>query len=182
MATILTGRLAMIPHTDVGILTQAARHTLDRVKPSPCCRWWEPNWNPWVRLHPDNASAPSRTYSLYSRYRYSSYRTDDSLLNPPQSANPNFFANAHGAKDWCWVCGRTTRPGLSVPEHGAAGLINDATGGVDIVVVWDRDSNIALPCPRGGRPVTDFRHRQGRVHGPWACETARPEPCETWKE
>ena len=31
---------------------------------------------------------------------------------------------------------------------------------------WDRDSNIALPCPRGGRPVTDFRHRQGRVPGP----------------
>ena len=70
----------MIPHTDVGILTQAARHTLDRVKPSPCCRWWEPNWNPWVRLHPDNASAPSRTYSLYSRYHYRSCHTDDSLV------------------------------------------------------------------------------------------------------
>ena len=72
----------MIPHTDVGILTQAARH----------------------------------------------------------------------AKDRCWVCGRTARPGLSVPEHGAAGLINDATGGVDIVVVWDRDSNIALPvCEVAGQ-------------------------------
>jgi hypothetical protein len=35
---------------------------------------------------------------------------------------------------------------------GAAGVINDATGGVDIVVVWDRDSNIALPvCEVAGQ-------------------------------
>ena len=36
-------------------------------------------------------------------------------------------------------------PFQSMGRLGAAGVINDATGGVDIVVVWDRDSNIALP-------------------------------------
>ena len=109
-AIILAGGLAMIPHTDVGILTQAARH----------------------------------------------------------------------AKDRCWVCGRTARPGLSVPEHGAAwaaGVINNATGGVDIVVVWE-DSNIALPvCEVAGQSLTfDIGKGECLAPGP-----ARPEPCETWK-
>jgi len=31
---------------------------------------------------------------------------------------------------------------------GRQAVINDAIGGVDIVVVWDRDSNIALPFAR----------------------------------
>ncbi len=115
----------------------------------------ETNWSTWVRLHPDTRVIESGTYNLnrYTRYPYGNYRTNDAFLifglNPPQSANPNFFATAFGAKDM--VLGvRLDGEARAYPfqNMGRQAVINDALGGVDIVVVWDRDSNIALPFAR----------------------------------
>ena len=61
---------------------------------------------------------------------------------------------------------------------GRQAVINDAIGGGDIVVVWDRDSNIALPFARevAGQSLTcDIDKGECTAPGP-----ARPEP-ETWK-
>ena len=115
----------------------------------------ETNWNTWVRLHPDTRVVAGGTYSLdrYTRYPYGNYRTDDFFLlfglNPRQSDNPNSFATAHGAKDM--VLGvRLDGEARAYPfdDMGRQAVINDDLGGVDIVVVWDRDSNIALPFAR----------------------------------
>ena len=132
----------------------------------------ETNWNTWVRLHPDTRVVAGGTYSVdrYSRYPYGNYRTDDFFLlfglNPRQSANPNPFATTHGAKDM--VLGvRLDGEARAYPfdNMGRQAVINDDLGGVDIVVVWDRDSNIALPFARAvdGQSLTfDLEE-----HGAW---------------
>ena len=115
----------------------------------------ETTWSTWVRLHPGTRVIARGTYSLnqYTRYPYGGYRTDNTYLifglNPPQSSNPNSFATAHGAKDM--VLGvRLAGESKAYPfqNMGNQAVINDDLGGVDIVVVWDRDSNIALPFAR----------------------------------
>ena len=115
----------------------------------------ETNWSTWVRLHPDTRVIASGTYSLnqYSRYPYGNYRTNDAFLifglNPRQSVNPNFYASNFGAKDM--VLGvRLAGDARAYPfqNMGEQAAINDALGGVDIVVVWDRDSNVVVPFAR----------------------------------
>lgn len=115
----------------------------------------ETNWSTWVRQHPDTGVIAGGTYGRdrYTSYPYGSYRTNDDFLlfglNPTQGANPNPFATAYGAKDM--VLGvRLEGEARAYPfdDMEPQAVINDVLGGVDIVVVWDRNSNIALPFAR----------------------------------
>ena len=115
----------------------------------------ETNWSTWQRLYPDTRVIASGTYNVsqYTRYPYGNYRTNNDFLifglNPPLTTNPSFFATARGSKDM--VLGvRMAGESRAYPfdAMGAQAVINDELGGVDIVVAWDRDSNIALPFAR----------------------------------
>ena len=112
----------------------------------------ETTWATWKRLHPDTEviANGTKSSSQYTRYPYGDYRINNSYLlfalNPPLSDNPNAYANIFGAKDGML--------GVRLDGHARAYLfdemgdqaaINDQVGGVDIVVLWDRASSLAIP-------------------------------------
>ena len=115
----------------------------------------ETNWSTWKRLYPDTRIVADGTYNVsqYTRYPYGDYRSNNAFLifrlTPPLERNPNFFSTSFGSKDM--VLGvRMDGEAKAYPfdAMGQQAVINDEVGGVDIVVVWDRDSNIAIPFAR----------------------------------
>ena len=107
----------------------------------------------WKRLHPDTEviALGSGTFdeSLYAKYPYGSYRTDNRLrssLDPVMNRNSNPFAGDHGWKELTLGVRLNGEPKAYVFEDlGERIAINDHLGGEDILVVWDRDSQLALP-------------------------------------
>jgi hypothetical protein len=115
----------------------------------------ETRWSTWKRLHPDTQVVAYGTYapSQYTRYPYGAYRTDNAYLifgiSPILEKNPNPVANHFGAKDR--VLGlRFNGQAKAYPfdQMGKHQIINDQVGGVDIVILWDRDTHLALPFSR----------------------------------
>ncbi len=115
----------------------------------------ETTWATWTRLHPDTRVIQGGTYSTsrYTSYPYGSYRTnDDHLLfglNPSPGSNLNPQAIDYGAKDGMLGVRLNGEP-MAYPFEamGAQAVINHQVGGVDIAVVWNRDSYLAIPYAR----------------------------------
>ena len=112
----------------------------------------ETTWATWKQLYPNTEVIANGTYSSsqYTRYPYGDYRTNNNYLlfalNPPLSDNSNLYSNIFGAKDGML--------GVRLDGHARAYLfdemgdraaINDQVGGVNIVVLWDRASSLAIP-------------------------------------
>ena len=89
-----------------------------------------------------------------------SYRTEDFLvsrLDPVMRRNGNPHAGDHGWKELTLGVRLNGEPKAYVFEDlGERIAINDHLGGEDILVVWDRDSQLALPYWRqvDGRSLT----------------------------
>jgi hypothetical protein len=122
----------------------------------------ETRWGTWKRLHPETQVVAGGTYnrSQYTRYPYGDYRVNDSFLifglSPLLGTNPNPVANLFGAKDR--VLGlRLNGQAKAYPfdQMGKRQVINDQVGGIDIVVLWDRGTHLALPFSRkvGGQTL-----------------------------
>jgi len=115
----------------------------------------ETTWATWKQLHPDTKVIATGTYRLsqYTSYPYGDYRTNNRFflfaLTTPVEANPNPYSTAFGTKDR--VLGvRLDGEAKAYPLEamGERAVINDQVGGVDIVVVWDRDRYLAIPYAR----------------------------------
>jgi hypothetical protein len=115
----------------------------------------ETTWATWQRLHPSTTVVERGTYSLsrYQSYPYGDYRTDDSYfifaLTPALASNQNEAARRLRAKERVLgvrLDGQTKAyPFSALPSQAA---LNDQVGGVDLVVVWDRAANLAIPYAR----------------------------------
>jgi len=123
----------------------------------------ETTWDTWQKLHPDTRVVEVGTYSLarYASYPYGDYRTNDSYflftLDTPLGANSNQFTGQLRAKERVLgvrLDGETKAYPLAA--MGARSLINDRVGGVDISVLWDQQSYLAVPYARevNGRSLT----------------------------
>ena len=104
----------------------------------------------------------------YTEYPYGNYRTDDgdtfAQLTPSLFSNINPDATSFGAKDKV----------LGVRLNGDARaylfdlmddrlVINDEVGDVDIVVVWDRQTHLAIPYARQvGDQILSFDYVEDR--------------------
>ena len=112
----------------------------------------ETTWRTWKRLHPDTEVVAGGTYaeSRYTRYPYGGYRTDDEFLifslSPSIDRNRNTYAADYGRKDPMLGVRLNGEPKAYLfDKMGRRAVINDEVGGVDIVVIWDEDSHLALP-------------------------------------
>ena len=123
----------------------------------------ETTWDTWKKLHPDTRVVETGTYSLslYREYPYGDYRTNDRAflfgLDVPLSLNENPYAQEFRAKER--VLGvRLDGEAKAYPfsSMDARSVINDRVGGVDIAVLWDRQSTLAIPYARevNGRTLT----------------------------
>ncbi len=114
----------------------------------------ETTWRTWKRLHPDTDVVEGVfDESRYTRYPYRNYRTDDDHLifplNPRIVENLNPYADDYGRKDSMLGVRLNGDPRAYLFEKmGQQAVINDQLGGVDILVVWDQHSHLALPYAR----------------------------------
>ena len=115
----------------------------------------ETKWRTWKRLYPDTQVIQKGTYSLgqYSRYPYGDYLTDDAFLifrlNPSLGSNPNAYSTQFGLKDRMLGLRLDGEARAYLFEDmGSEAVINDEIGGVNIVVVWDEHSLLAIPFAR----------------------------------
>ena len=108
----------------------------------------ETTWSTWKRLHPDTQVVAEGPYSVtrYGSYPYGNYRTNDGQFLFPLTPPLQSF---DGAKDM--VLGvRLDGEAKAYPfeKMGHQAIINDQVGGVDIAVLWDRESSLAIPYAR----------------------------------
>jgi hypothetical protein len=108
----------------------------------------ETTWATWRRLHPDTQVVAEGTYSAgqYGSYPYGNYRSNDGLFLFPLTPSLTSF---DGAKEM--VLGvRLDGEAKAYPfgKMGTQTIINDQVGGVDIVVLWDRESSLVIPYAR----------------------------------
>ena len=115
----------------------------------------ETTWETWLRLYPDTRvvsgdTGISRDYTLYP---YGDYRLDHQFLifglQPSLRQNPNDFARFYEVKDL--VLGVRLNGDPKAYPFAAMGqrqAIHDQVGGVDILVVWDRAAQLAIPFAR----------------------------------
>jgi len=115
----------------------------------------ETTWRAWRTLYPDTGVIESGTYDLerYTRYPYGSYRTDNDYLifglRPNLAENTSPFSSSFGSKDM--VLGlRLNGEARAYPfdEMGEQTVVNDHLGDIDVVVAFDRDSQLAVPYAR----------------------------------
>ena len=115
----------------------------------------ETRWGTWKRLYPDTRVVASGSYrqSQYTRYPYDDYRTNNSYLlfglSPLLSTNPNPASTSFAVKDR--VLGlRLNGQAKAYPfaSMGSRQLINDRVGGIEVAVLWDRGTHLALPYSR----------------------------------
>ncbi|NKB66245.1 MAG: DUF3179 domain-containing protein [Candidatus Latescibacteria bacterium] len=115
----------------------------------------ETTWAMWQRLYPNTRVVERGSYSIdrYLDYPYGGYRTDNTDiyfgLLPSISRNGNAYADLFGEKDR--VLGvRLDGATRAYPFRvmGERRVINDQLGGVQIVVLWDRESRLAIPYAR----------------------------------
>ena len=115
----------------------------------------ETTWRTWKTLHPDTEVVAGGTYSesRYTQYPYGGYRTNNDFLifslNPSIARNANPYAGRYGRKDPMLGVRLNGEPKAYLfDKMGERAAINDQLGGVDILVVWDQDSYLALPYSR----------------------------------
>lgn len=115
----------------------------------------ETTWGTWKRLHPDTRVIAGGTYPLsqYTSYPYGDYRTNHSFLlfglRPSLSRNPNPYAVSYPTKDGLLgVRLEGQAKAYLFADMGERAVIDDQVGGVEIAVVWDRASHLALPYLR----------------------------------
>ncbi len=114
----------------------------------------ETTWRTWKTLHPDTQVVDGVfPDSRYRQYPYRSYRTDNDHLifplDPRIDDNINPYADDYGRKDSMLGVRLNGAPRAYLfDKMGQQTAINDELGGVDILVVWDRDSHLALPFSR----------------------------------
>ena len=115
----------------------------------------ETTWRAWKTLYPDTGVIESGTYGpdRYTRYPYGDYRTDDSFLifglRPTLANNTSPFSSSFGVKDM--VLGlRLNGEARAYPfdEMGEQTVVNDHLGDVEVVVAFDRASQLAVPFAR----------------------------------
>ena len=115
----------------------------------------ETTWSTWKRLHPDTRVIAQGTYVLsqYKEYPYGDYRTNNNFflfaLTTALNDNLNPYSTFFGSKER--VLGiRLDGEAKAYPlsSMGEQQIINDQVGGVDIVVVWDREYYLASPYAR----------------------------------
>jgi len=123
----------------------------------------ETTWDTWKKLHPDTRVVETGTYSLsrYASYPYGDYRTNDNFflfgLETPLSSNGNQYTGQLRAKERVLGVRLDGEPkAYPLSAMGDRALINDRVGGVDIAVLWDRRSYLAIPYARevNGRSLT----------------------------
>ena len=115
----------------------------------------ETTWSTWQRLHPETQviSGDTGTPRNYTRYPYGNYRVDHQFLifglNPSLLRNPNPFATQYERKDGLLGVRLNGDPkAYPFAAMGTRRVLNDQVGGVDIAVVWDADSQLAIPYAR----------------------------------
>jgi len=115
----------------------------------------ETSWATWKLMHPNTMVVARGTYDLsrYSLYPYGDYRTNvDFFLFPLTTSlaqNSNFFTPQFRPKER--VLGvRLEEEAKAYPfsTMGFQAVINDQVGGVDIVVAWDSEYDVAIPYAR----------------------------------
>jgi hypothetical protein len=112
----------------------------------------ETTWSAWQKLHPDTRVVAGAS-SSYQVYPYGNYRTDDNYLLfglfPDITDNFNSFSTVFNTKDR--VLGvRLAGESKAYPFDvmGSRQVIHDQVGGVDLAVVWDRGTRLAIPFAR----------------------------------
>jgi hypothetical protein len=115
----------------------------------------ETTWATWKKLYPDTQVIAQGTYNInqYTSYPYGDYRTNHRFflfdLTLPLNANPNPFSTIFGAKDLVLGVRLDGHPkAYPFSAMGEQQVINDQVGGVEIVVLWDQDSFLAIPYSR----------------------------------
>jgi|GEM_PF-592357 hypothetical protein len=115
----------------------------------------ETTWRTWKRLYPTTEVIAATTgwNRSYTSYPYADYRTDDgdtfAELNPSLGFNDNPHALRYGAKDK--ILGVRLNGDVRAYLFETLGdrlVLNDVVGEVDIVVVFDYESHLAIPYAR----------------------------------
>lgn len=129
----------------------------------------ETTWRTWKALHPNTRVIESGTYpqSRYAVYPYGDYRTNDNYLlfrlQPSLADNASPYAGSFGTKDM--VMGlRLNGAARAYPfkELGQQAVVNDALGDIEVVVAYDRDSQMAVPFARQvADQILTFQLREG---------------------
>ena len=129
----------------------------------------ETTWASWKKLHPDTRVVESGSYRLdaYFEYPYidsrrgGDYRTSNNYLlfdlDPWIGDNVNPSATEFEIKDTVLGVRLDGVPrAYPFETMGSQAVINDHLAGVDLVVVWDQSSRLAIPYVRhaGGRTLT----------------------------
>jgi hypothetical protein len=115
----------------------------------------ETTWGTWKRLYPATlvVEVGADNPAPYLRYPYGEYRTDNGLLlfplETPLEENPNPLATAYPAKDGMLGL-RFAGEAKAYPfaAMGQRAVLNDEIGGVEVVVLWDQQADIAVPYLR----------------------------------
>ena len=115
----------------------------------------ETTWETWQQLYPRTRVIETGLYSIdtYTSYPYDDYRTNHQYLIfdlvIPLRLNGNPYATEFLLKERVLGVRLDGEP-MAYPfsEMGERAAINDEVGGVDIVVVWDRASHLAIPYAR----------------------------------
>jgi hypothetical protein len=115
----------------------------------------ETTWASWKRLYPQTWVIETGLYNIevYFNYPYGDYRTNHQYflfnLVIPLSLNGNSYATDILAKERVLGVRLDGEP-KAYPffAMGERAVINDQVGGVDIAVVWDRASYLAIPYAR----------------------------------
>jgi len=115
----------------------------------------ETTWATWKKLYPQTRVIEKGLYETeaYINYPYGDYRTNHQFLLfdlvTPLRLNNNPAASEFLAKEPVLGVRLDGEP-MAYPfsAMGARAVINDQVGGVDIVVLWDRDSYLAIPYAR----------------------------------
>ncbi len=117
----------------------------------------ETTWRTWKRLHPETevVGLGEDTFSresAYTVYPYTGYLTTEVVLfplDPSPRLNPNPHALDYGRKSpLLGVRLNGEAKAYVFEEMGDRVIIHDHLGGVDILVVWDQESYLALPYSR----------------------------------
>ena len=115
----------------------------------------ETTWATWKKLYPQTRVIEKGLYETeaYINYPYGDYRSNHRFLLfdlvTPLRLNNNPAASEFLAKEPVLGVRLDGEP-MAYPfsAMGAPAVINDQVGGVDIVVLWDRDSYLAIPYAR----------------------------------
>ena len=115
----------------------------------------ETTWATWKKLYPRTRVIEKGLYGIdaYTNYPYGDYRIDHQYflfdLVIPLRINGNPYVSDFLAKERVLGVRLDGAPkAYPFSAMGERAVINDQVGGVDLAVVWDRASNLAIPYAR----------------------------------